>query len=67
MTTKEAVDRLCKALEEDMDYFRTWQANIAMAFKDEYQSAFMSDGVHDIANRAAVNFLRLLIKQGENV
>ena len=32
--TKLAVDILCQALREDPEYYYSWQANIAMQFKD---------------------------------
>lgn len=48
-------------------YYYTWQANIAMAFYDEYRremgdSPKMNVFIHEIANNAAKNFLNLLIK-----
>lgn len=65
---KKEVDVLCKALKEDEGYFISWQANIAMAFKDEYERTmnelnthYNHDIIHLIANRAAKNFLNLLI------
>lgn len=67
--TKEAVETLCAALKEDKDYYYSWQANIAMAFYDEYFKlysieAFSSKELKEItgiANKAADNFLKLLI------
>lgn len=66
---QEAIQILQKALREDLDYRRSWSANIAMAFKDEshrhmYQLALtpkftFEDAVHMIANKAAENFLDL--------
>ncbi len=61
---QEAVEVLCKALKENEDYYRSWKANIAMAFKDEYSrtpEVFKHD-IHTIANEAADNFLKQLIK-----
>lgn len=71
----EAIEIVCQALREDKDYYRGWQANIAMAFKDEFNNYPMSyrahDGIivnfnqefiHKVANDAAHNFLKLLIK-----
>ncbi len=69
MTTKEAVKQLVKALKEDEGYKYSWQANIAMAFKDEYARTVSSGkpiiGVHEIANTAAINFLNLLCRDVE--
>ena len=63
---KEAVDTLCKALKEDEDYYRSWSANIAMAFYDEVvmNPAHYIDELNwqEIANKAADNFLKQLIK-----
>lgn len=65
-----AIKALTKALAEDTSegsYYYTWQANIAMAFYDEYRremgdSPKMNVFIHEIANNAAKNFLNLLIK-----
>lgn len=64
----ETMKILVKALKEDPDYYMSWQANIAMAFKDEFSrhpraaEAVNSETVHVIANTAAKDFLNLLIK-----
>lgn len=59
---KEAVAILIEVLKYDEGYRESWKANIAMAFKDEYQ---MTPGIgkasiNEIANQAADNFLKLL-------
>ena len=63
----KAVSTLCKALRNDPDYFRGWKANIAMAFKDEYhrypKKYKNQEDLHTIANKAAENFLKLLIRK----
>ena len=60
---------VCKNLREDEDYYRSWQANIAMQFKDLIQYNIISDipitvlsekDIHKLANSAAKNFLNLL-------
>lgn len=63
-------DVLCKALREDKEYYISWQANIAMQFKDAYgkkmeELAIQYDPniIHEIANTAAKNFLDLLIRR----
>ena len=68
MTVSElevAVATLSKALRNDKDLFYCYQANIAMAFKDEYhrkRKNYMNNkDIHDVANDAAKNFLKLLI------
>jgi hypothetical protein len=68
---KKAVKILSKALRNDPDYFRAYQANIAMQFKDEYSRVRKTRGynylnnedIHNIANKAAKSFLELLIKK----
>src|ERR1035437_2751362 len=64
-----AVHVLTTALQEDPDYRRSWQANIAMAFFDEVRrdliftnegsdmSKVTLDRLHGISNRAAEHFL----------
>ena len=65
---KKEIDVLRKTLKEDEGYYISWQANIAMAFKDEYirflkeHARVESENIHEIANTAAKNFLDLLIK-----
>ncbi len=77
MKLGEAIKVLQKHLREDKSegsYYYSWQANIAMAFKDEcgryYGEGCENDGkylevsdIHTIANQAAKNFLDLLIKE----
>ena len=73
LDTKEAVDNICQALKDDSGYYIAWKANIAMAFKDEFDREhskripdfskwlFTENGVHEIANNASDNFLKLLM------
>jgi len=65
------IRRLQKALCEDGGLFYGYQSNIAMAFVDQYHAfkkANSSKGyvtnaeIHQIANRAAINFLEMFIK-----
>jgi hypothetical protein len=60
METKTIMDQLAEALK-DPAYRYGWQANIAMAFKDQMDygndDPSTSLGRHDIANKAAVRFL----------
>jgi hypothetical protein len=69
-----AVGALIKALSEDKkegSYYYSWQANIAMAFKDEWdgeqfqQSDQDGAAVHRLANQAAKNFLDMLCHKVE--
>jgi len=71
LTTKEAVEILVKSLQLDPGYRYGWQANIAMAFVDEFQRSKFLDQVpyceiHKIANKAADNFLDLLCMDHSN-
>ncbi len=73
---EELVNELKKDKSEG-SYYYTWQANIAMVFKDEVcrimkerlvgtmsQTIILSrEAFHNIANNAAKNFLDLLIKE----
>jgi intergrase/recombinase len=70
ITTKEAMDRLRKDLGEDNregSYYYSWQANIAMSFFDvcrqnKTKVKVSTKNLHEISNKAAKNFLDLLIK-----
>lgn len=65
----EAVDLLAATLDCDKGYRESWKASIAMAFKDEWDKPREKDAsIHEIANTAAENFLRLLCYrvQGRN-
>lgn len=59
------VEKLCTELKNDPSFFYSWQSNIAMAFRDEYERQVVRPGfaapVHVIANNAAINFLNTLI------
>lgn len=77
ITVQEASHVLFEAIKKDPELYRAYQANIAMAFKDEVARSAIKDDidgetakeyaltpsdVHRIANTAAENFLNLLIK-----
>lgn len=59
-------------IRTEPDLYYAYQANIAMAFKDEVSrlkpvtNRWNRELVHEIANQAAKNFLDLLIKPIEN-
>lgn len=64
ITTQQAVEQLCKALKNDKGYRLSWEANIAMAFKDQFNfSGHAHDvaAVHEVANKAAAAFINQLI------
>ena len=65
-----AVKVLSEALNADHQYFYSWQANIAMAFQDEFNRELKENSdilsketLHRISNMAAVNFLALLSRE----
>lgn len=69
ITAIEAAKVLSKALTTDKDYFIAWQANIAMAFKDNAawfkksntgKRNVSNEDIHRIANKAADYFLEQL-------
>lgn len=77
ITIPDAIKVLRESLAEDKSegsYYYSWQANIAIAFKDEFRRSmeahqpnalkwlFKKNGLHEISNNAAKNFLDLLIK-----
>ena len=61
---------LIKQLQTDKGLFNAYKDNIAMAFKDNYnwykketsKKTMNQEDIHIIANRAAVDFLKLLCK-----
>lgn len=67
ITIVEAIDVLTKEIIQDEGYRYGWQANIAMAFKDEWERNMEKYGVkyclaniHAIANKSAQDFLDVL-------
>ena len=63
---QNAVETLTKAIKDDPELYYAYQANIAMAFKDEYNRNHKKyknkEDVHKIANTAAKNFLNIWIR-----
>jgi len=64
-----AMEILKKAMNDE-SYYIAWQANIAMAFCDEFtkqrpDSDEECEVIHKIANQAAMNFLNLLFERNE--
>ena len=61
----KAVKILAKHLNDDIDYRKSWQANIAMAVIDQYNRLdpmVQKLNIHAIANTGARHFLDLLCK-----
>lgn len=59
----DAISVLVRALKKDDNYRMTWQANIAMAFQDEFHRSHRHCGVHEMSNEAAKNFLSNLMRE----
>lgn len=65
------LENLIKKLRKEKDYYYSWQASIAMNFKDEWYRTrkakcgnyINQQDVHEIANQAAKNFLDQLAKK----
>lgn len=73
MNIQEAMEVVTNELKNDLDYRRSWEANIAMAFKDtwswtlkENSDCVPSEMIHDISNRAARHFLAILCIDSED-
>lgn len=66
ISLEDAMQVITRELIIDEDYRMGWLANIAMAFMDAYQNKqqFRNEAhrltIHEIANEAALNFIRLL-------
>lgn len=60
----KAVTTLKRNLKKDEGYRFAWQANIAMAFYDEFRRSKPKNltQVHEAANKAAKEFLTLLCR-----
>lgn len=72
MDIQEAMKIVTSELRNDLDYRRSWEANIAMAFKDTWSwtlgvnsDCVSGEMIHDISNRAARHFLAILCTEGE--
>lgn len=59
---EEAIKVLVNELRTGEDYRRSWQANIAMAFKDCDDKYDGGETIDAVANEAADNFLNLLCR-----
>jgi len=60
----DALRRVCQEIETDKDFRLMFEANIAMAFKDQFNFSGHKHNcrvVHEVANKAAAAFLDLLI------
>jgi len=68
MKLSKAIKKIQKSLATDPDYRNAWKANIAMSFKDVYKrqrkqnkKKYLNSGdIHEIANKAAIEFLAIL-------
>ena len=66
-TFKDAVEVVRKGIENDPQLYYVYQANIAVAFQDEFSRCDKQyknrTDIHEISNNAAKNFLNLWIQQ----
>ncbi len=68
MRLGKASEVVFNELKNDVEYRRSWSANIAMAFKDNYgqykketgKKTLNNEDIHIISNRASEYFLSLL-------
>jgi len=64
---KKELDAVRNKIKEDPDLYLSYQSNIAMAFFDEYKKCSKKyknrTDLHEISNRAAINFLNLWLKE----
>ena len=66
MNLNDAINRVCVEIINDKSYRISWEANIAMAFKDAFDFlGYKHDNevLHEVANKAAANFLDQLIRK----
>ena len=71
MKKKNLIADLVKALKSDREYRRSWEANIAMGFKDCYYKYQRFNGkkylshfdIHGISNKAASDFIDALCRK----
>lgn len=60
------IEKLVKALKHDRGLYYAYQANIAVQFQDEYARSKKRyknrNDIHKISNKAAKNFLNLLMR-----
>ncbi len=60
-------DTIIDLIKKDADMYYSWQANIAVAFQDEYHRNNKKyknrKDIHKIANEASKHFLNLLIRK----
>jgi hypothetical protein len=66
----KAIEVFCEFLNKEPDLYQAYQANIAIQFKDEIAKSLpfsirsnYHNEIHHAANKAAMNFLDLLISQ----
>lgn len=68
ITTAEAIEQITKELNNDKDYYFSWQSNIAVPFMDALnKKGYELPDDHKIANKAAKAFLDRLINTARKV
>lgn len=64
MNIQEAMKIVITEIANDPSYRVTWEANIAMAFKDQVMREtdfYDPEWLHNVSNKAANNFLDILV------
>jgi len=68
ITTAEAVEQIAKELNNDKNYYFSWQSNIAVSFIDELRKkGYELPDQYEIANKAAKAFLDRFINTKINL
>ncbi len=63
---QQAFDVFCKTIENDKSLYNTYQSTIAISFIDEFHSrGYRVPEIHNIANKAAINFLNMMIEKAK--
>lgn len=60
---KSPITDLVAALLKDKEYMQVWICNISIAFQDEFRRSHKENGINNISNQAAKNFMKMLINK----
>lgn len=62
--SKSPIEDLVNSLKDDPGYYMVWKANLSQAFQNSFRRHCLHNGVYEIANMAAEDFLRQLMNRG---
>jgi hypothetical protein len=69
MTAKDTMNHLRETLTTDPEFYQAWVTDLSASFTDEYRCWKGGEGMyfgqadcHDVARKAAENFINFLIK-----